>query len=258
MTGKTKNPIFGIKRKRIYEKKWFIELLGAGPPAIAALVAAYKAYEDAALPAWVFGGALLAFIWLAIAAVVKILVAKTQDESDDEQRSHDGIRGALHVLHSAVAKAGGLSDEEKDRCLRVTFHRAVPPLDVCDDIEQIVSYVGGKANGVGRRFRVRSGITGRAIRDNAAYTMDRQSDSFDEYQRQLISDWGYTDADAKMFTSDRFSLMAVPVTSLGGQSVLGVVYLDCSRKNFFAQEAVQGVVLSCCAGVVRYTGERYV
>lgn len=258
MAGANGNPIHGIKRKGFYERKWFSELLSAGPPAIGACVASFKAYHEVSLPPWVFWGAVISFVWLFIASVVKVAVGVKQDKADDEARSHDGLRGALHVLHASVAKAGGLSNEEKDQCLRVTFHRVVPPLDDCDDIEQITPYVGGSWNGAGRKFRIRSGITGKAIRDNAVFTMDRQSESFEDYKRQLISDWGYTEADARTFTSDRFSLMAVPVTSTGGHAVLGVVYLDCRNKNFFASEAVQSAVLNGCAGIVRYTGERYV
>lgn len=258
MAGANGNPIHGIKRKGFYERKWFLELLGAGPPAFAALVAAIKAYGDGSLPPWVFIGAVVALIWLCISSLIKVVVGRMQDQSEDDMRSHDGLRAALHVLHATVAKAGGLANEEKDECLRVTFHRVVPPLDSCDHIEQIVPYIGGTGNGMGRRFHIRSGVTGRAIRDKKPYLMDRESDSFDEYKAQLIADWGYTEADAKSFTSDRFSLMAVPVRSTGGQLVLGVVYLDCSRKNFFATEAVKEAVLSGCLGVTRYTGERYV
>jgi hypothetical protein len=257
MAGENKNPIFGIKTKAFYEKKWFLEFISAGPPAVAALVAAVKTSGEQGIPTWVAIAALLGFSWLLLTSIAKVMLAARQDAAEDDLRNHDGLRAALHVLHSTVSKAGGLESEEKDRCLRVTFHRVVPPLDNCDHIEQIVPYVGGGGNGSGRKFHIRSGITGRAIRDNAPYVMDRESDSFDEYKKQLITDWGYTEADARGFTSDRFSLMAIPVTSKGGQAVLGVIYLDCSKKKFFSSEIVKEAVLSGCVGVARYTGERY-
>lgn len=256
MNKKSKNPIHGIKKRRFWERKWFLETVSAGPPFLAAAVAAVKAGTEGL--GWIFVLAIASCAWLVVVGVVKVVHARRQDAAEDEARNHDGLLAALHVLHAAVAHAGKLDPEEKDRCLRVTFHRVVPPLDNSDKIEQIVPYVGGKHDGAGRTFHIRTGITGKAIRENSILIMDRQSDSFEDYQKQLISDWGYTPADAEKFTRDRFALMAVPVMDKAGHDVLGVVYLDCCNKNFFASEAVKSAVLSCCAGITSYTGERYV
>lgn len=256
MGKKTNNPIHGLKRKRFYERKWFAESISAGPPFIAAAAAAVKAATDNI--EWLFGLAVASCVWLIGAAVLKVYQGKKQDAADDEARNHDGLTAALHVLHTSVAQAGKLSTEEKDQCLRVTFHRVVPPLDNSDWIEQIVPYVGGNHDGAGRKFHVRTGITGKAVRENGTFVMDRQGESFEDYKKELISSWGYTQKDVEKVTSDRFSLMAVPVTDRDGQEVLGVVYLDCCNRNFFAPEVVKIAVLSCCAGVARYTGERYV
>lgn len=256
MGASSKNPIYGLKRKCFYERKWFSETVAAAPPFIAAAIAAFK--TDAQNMPWIFWLAVTSCAWLVVAGALKVYLGKKQDAAEDEARSHDGLRAALHVLHASVAQAGELAQDEKDKCLRVTFHRVVPPLGNSDKIEQIVPYVGGNHGGEGRTFHIRSGITGKAIRENALLIMDRRSDSFEDYKKQLISEWGYTQKDAEKFTSDRFSFMAVPVTDKDGQDVLGVVYLDCCNKNFFATDAVKTAVLNGCAGVVRYIGERYV
>lgn len=256
MGKKLKNPIHGLKHKCFFERKWFSETVAAAPPFVAAAIAAFKTAADGM--GWIFWLAIASCVWLVGAGMLKVFLGKKQDAAEDEARSHDGLLAALHVLHATVAQAGKLTPEEKNRCLRVTFHRVVPPLDNSDKIEQIVPYVGGNHDGAGRTFYIRTGITGKAIRENSTLIMDRQSESFEDYKKQLISDWGYTQRDAEKFTSDRFSLMAVPVTDRDGQEVLGVVYLDCCNRNFFASEAVKIAVLSCCAGVARYTGERYV
>jgi len=88
--------------------------------------------------------------------------------------------------------------------------------------------------------------------------MDRQSDSYESYKQELIKHWHYTESDVRNITSDRYSAIAVPVQSKNGQDILGVVYLDCSEKNFFSPSAVSEAVVSGCTGIVRYTGERYV
>ncbi|RUP24449.1 MAG: hypothetical protein EKK45_24725 [Curvibacter sp.] len=252
------NPIHGVKAKGWLEKKWPLELLGSVPPLIVAATGAVRTWSDANYPTmayWLIGGA----VWLLGTSGLKIKHAAIADAKDSAARSHDGLVASLHVVHSIVAAAGGIDDagQQSDK-LRVTFHRVVPPLHTCDHIEQIVPYVGGNRDGAGRKFPVRSGITGRAVREGAAFIMDRKSGSFEDYKKELISEWGYTDSDVKGITSDRYAAMAVPIKSRDGHNVLGVVYLDSSEKNFFASPGIRDVVIKSCAGIAKYTGERYV
>lgn len=267
MAGKN-NPIHGLRKRAFYERKWLVEAIAAGPPFIAAAYALYRAIETAsattpggtaAAPAnavdpMILGGACL---WLLAASVTKVLAAKAQDAKEDLSKGHDGILAALHVVHSAVSRVGKLETQEEKCSLRVTFHRVVPPLDSSEYIEHIVPYVGGKGGEPGRKFSVRSGITGCAIREKAVFVMSRSSDRYEEYVDELVRDWSYTEADAKQMTSDRYSAMAVPVRGRGGQDVLGVVYLDSSSKNFFAPNEMQQTVVAVCVGVADYIGERY-
>jgi|GEM_PF-710972 len=257
MASKKKNPIHGLQKKGLLDRKWFPELIASGPAVLAAAAGAYKASTEPNLElvAWMLAAGC---VWLSIGSIIKVIHAKRQDSKEDDLRSHDGLVAALHVLHEVVAKAGGLPDDEKAKCLRATFHRVLPPLDETDHIEQIVPYVGGDGGGAGRKFPIRSGITGKAIREKAVFVMDRQSDSYESYKQELIKHWHYTESDVRNITSDRYSAIAVPVQSKNGQDILGVVYLDCSEKNFFSPSAVSEAVVSGCTGIVRYTGERYV
>ncbi|WP_431509849.1 hypothetical protein [Variovorax sp. DAIF25] len=250
-----KNPIHGFKKARWWQKKWFAETLSAVPAAAAAFVAAYKAKLDSGDEVFwilVFGGC-----WLTLSLIFKVIHAKYQDDKEKEANSHDGLTAALWVLHESVARVAGLPEADFKK-LRVTFHRVVPPLNDTDKIEQVVNYVGGERNGAGRFFPIRSGITGSAIRTNEVLFMDRESENFNDYQRELIKEWHYTEKDAREATSDRFSAMAIPVKSRDGQKVLGVVYLDCDQKKFFANPQVAEAVMNGCGGITRYIGERYV
>ena len=251
------NPISGIKRRKPWEKKWFAEVAGSGPPFLAAVFAAVKALGDPSTT-WLFWPSVLACVWLLLASILKVVQAKKLDAEEDLRKSHDGLTAALSVLHSTVCQISGVPESERSSCLRATFHRVVPPLDEADHIEQIVPYVGGRGNGEGRKFPIRSGITGQAVRDKSPYIMNRTSESYDDYKKELVSKWHYTEGDVKAITSDRFSAMAVPMTSRDGQHVIGVVYLDSSNRNFFGSEVVYEAVLGGCAGITRYTGERYV
>jgi len=234
-------------------------VVGAVPPIVTSIVAAWKLSQDD-VEKWLIAAMCGIPLWLLAVCVLKVFQAQTQDSKDDESSRHDGLTGALAVLHAHIANCGGLSSDAERRKVRVTFHRVVPPLEGAEYIEQIVEYVGGSGDGPGRTFSIRSGLTGKAIRERKAYTMERKSESFDEYKKELVKDWNYIADDVKNFTSDRFSAMAVPITSKpgNGQSVIGVVYLDSSIKGFFKNTKVRTEVLVGCMGITEYTGSRYV
>lgn len=266
MTGK-KNPIHGLRKRAFYERKWLVEAVAAGPPFIGATYSAYKAWSASnavvdpsvtvvatnGVDPLILGGACA---WLLLASVIKVLAAKAQDSKEDLSKGHDGLLATLHVVHSVVARLGKLATPAQNKSLRVTFHRVVPPLENSEHIEHIVPYVGGSGSEPGRAFSIRSGITGRAIREKAVFVMSRQSERYEDYVNELVREWSYTEADAKKMTTDRFSAMAVPVRGRG-QEVLGVVYLDCSSKDFFASDEMQQTVVAACVGVADYIGERY-
>lgn len=266
MAGKN-NPIHGFRSRAFYERKWLVETIAAGPPFIGATYSAFKAWPASnasvnpslvsatanGVDPLILGGVCA---WLLVASVLKVLAAKAQDAKEDMAKGHDGLLAALHVVHSVVARAGQLAAGEESNSLRVTFHRVVPPLDSSEHIEHIVPYVGGDGGEPGRTFSIRSGLTGRAIREKAVFVMSRQSEKYEDYVNELVREWSYTEADAKKLTIDRFSAMAVPVRGRG-QDVLGVVYLDNSAKNFFASTAMQETVVAACVGVADYIGERY-
>lgn len=253
-----KNPIHGVGKTKFWERKWVIELVSVGPPflvAVAAVVREYSVDVDLGLVFWLAVGACM---WLLAASVLKVLHAKRQDAKEEAHRNHEGLRAALHVLHRVVTHCGGIPEDEAERSLRVTFHRVVPPLEKAEEIEQIVPYVGGRGDGEGRKFPIRAGITGKAIREDAVFVMSRRSESYEDYKKELVSDWHYTDNDVKNVTSDRFSAIAIPVRALNKRDVLGVIYLDSNKKDFFTSSELQAAVVNACSGIVNYVGERYV
>lgn len=253
MIGK-KNPIHGLRKQKFYEKNSFVELIAAGPPVVAAIFGAFDAYQKENQILLI--GLCLGCFWVIILAFVKIQIAKAKDQQEERNRGHDGLVAALHIIHKVVAHVGNIGGEKDERKLRVTFHRVEPPLEKSDHIEQIVPYVGGSGGGCGRTFSIRAGITGKAIRENALFVMQRASDKPEDYVKELIQKWGYTEADARQMQQDRFSAIAVPVSGKGND-VLGVLYLDSSERNFFNGKKMRETVVSACAGLANYIGERY-
>lgn len=245
------NPIHGLERTHWYERSWVQAVLAAIPAVVAAAVAAVDAYPGGRYLMLGFSGA-----WLFFGQVFLILSSHRKDKKDELDRSHDGLRACAFVLHKTVLEAL-LRESDEDPGLRVTIHRVVPPMNDPQHIEQVIPYVGGDSAGEGRLFSLRSGITGCAIRELSPFVMDRQSASETEYRKELVSEWHYTEADAKRSSMDKFSGMAVPVKDSTGQKAVAVVYLDSSRKGAFSNGGIAQLVVDACGGVTAYVGARY-
>jgi hypothetical protein len=246
----TPRQIPGEKKLGLLQRKAVVELIASGPPVVAALVGALNA---PAFRPWLLGGA----VWLGLASLVKVLHANHQDQEARRIGDYDGLIGALEVLHATVAHECSISDAEAHAKLRVTVHRVVPGEKNKDPewIEQIAPYVGDGQDGSGRRFSIRSGVTGLAIRGCQPYAGARENDDEVAYIRELQAQWSYSETEAKNLSRGRYSFMAVPIRS--GQSVVGVVYLDSSERDLFSSTDVVDVIVAACGGINRYVERRY-
>jgi len=246
----------GRKRKRFWEHKAVVEALAIIPPIVAAVVTAMLNLRDPVKRSlgWVLIGAAA---WLALASLVKVLHARAQDAAQKRSEEYEGLRGALHVLHGAVGSRVGL-ESRHDGKLRATIHRVLPGKGGdrgAEEVEQLLPYVGGSGGPAGRTFSVRSGITGKAVRERSIFTASRQSPDYETFLTELVRDWSYTAADARRLTPNRRSWMAVPIPG-EADSVSAVVYLDSSEPDFFGTE-VERVVIEVCTGIRTYIDEVY-
>ncbi len=233
--------------RRWYERGWVIDAVSVVPPVVAASVSAWnnlRAFD----PDTQFLGRILVFsvVWLLIASVLKVLHAYRKDQSEAD--AHRDVQAALAVLHAVVAGQCRFSDQGR---LRITILRVVQTEGgrPVEELEQLVPYVGGSGRGAGRRFSVRSGIAGRAVREQAAFAASRQHDDYGDFLRELVTVWGYTSADARQLTDDRQAWMAVPIS--GSHGVVAVVYLDSDQRHFFTDD-VQALITDGCQGMERF------
>ncbi|HEX8392679.1 MAG TPA: hypothetical protein VF665_10025 [Longimicrobium sp.] len=246
----------GRRPTRFYEKRHVVEGISVVPPLVAAVGgAAANLANPATFPlGWaLLGGA----AWLSVASVVKVLHAGAQDRERRRTEDYEGLRGALFVLHGVIRRALDIP-AEPDGILRVTTHRVVPaehPGRAPEELEQLVPYVGGGGGGAGRRFSVRSGIIGRAVREKAIYASSREYAGYENYVAELIHSYSFTKADARALSADRQAWMAVPLLSRDEEAV-AVVYLDSCQLEFF-DPRVQQIVLGACAGIAAFTEEAY-
>ncbi len=195
-----------------------------------------------------------ASVWLAVASVVKVLNAQAQDAAQKKSEGYEGLLAALHVLHGAVRSRAGIESLHDGR-VRTTIHRIVSGDGAAEEVEQLLPYIGGTGSPPGRRFSVRSGIIGKAVRERNVFAASRVSPDYEAFLSELVRDWSYTVEDARKLSPDRRSWMAVPLPVEGGP-VVAVVYLDSNEPGFFGAE-VQRVVLEACAGITTYIDEVY-
>ena len=243
----------GRKRKRFWEHKTVVEALAVIPPVTAAAVTAILNLRDPAKRSlgWVLIGA---SAWLAVVSLVKVLNAQAQDAAQKKSEGYDGLLAALHVLHGTVRSRAGI-ESVQDGILRTTIHRVVSGDGGVEEVEQLLPYIGGTGSPPGRRFSVRSGIIGKAVRERSVFSASRVSPDYEAFLAELVRDWSYTVEDARKLSPDRRSWMAVPIPVEGGP-VVAVVYLDSNEPDVFSVE-VQRVVLEACAGIATYIDEVY-
>lgn len=129
--------------------------------------------------------------------------------------------------------------------------RSGPP----EELEQLLPYMGGPGNAAGRRFSIRSGIIGKAVRRKSAFVARREHADHEGFVGELVRDWAYTEHDARKLSPDRHAWMAVPVIG-PSKAPVAVVYLDSSDPCFFTDE-VQDLILAGCRGIAEYTMEAY-
>ncbi|MFM9902980.1 MAG: hypothetical protein ACKVQJ_00245 [Pyrinomonadaceae bacterium] len=252
------------KTKHFYHKSWFIELLSFLGALIAGLPAAAIAIGRIFYPQASTNANELALAWIGLAGVfllivtgvVKILQGSWKDTHEADEERYDGLRASVRLIHSLVRQYYGFDQKETEK-LRVTIHRIVKPKPrrSPEELEQVIDYVGGSGGGKGRKFSIRSGITGKAAREKDVFSASRTNADHESYIKELISLWGYTEDDARRLSATRNSWLAVPIKYSSGE-VTGIVYLDSAEKDFFPDE-VKKLVVWACDGVANFIDERY-
>ncbi len=245
----------GASTPSYWKSRRFAELCFCVPPIIGAIVVTIRLWGEPSLPTWL--GPLSAFgiVWLVIGAALKISAAAKADQKDAPDIVHEGLYAAVATLQAMLShyceKVGCGGD------IRATFHRVVPPIDDPEHIEQIIPYVGTDDGGMGRKFAIGMGITGRAIRQKSALIMSSESPTEKDHRTELISRWGYTEARASALKSGRYSAAALPILGDAGRRTLGVVYLDSSERAVFEREDVLQILGVGCDAISNFVTRRY-
>ena len=165
------------------------------------------------------------------------------------------LEGCLETLRATLTETG----VDPVPHLRLTIHK---PVDAGQKFEQVLEYVGAtrrsKPPQAGRRFPSQSGITGRALRRATTIVADRVNENVDKFVQELVDDWAYTKADARRTNASIYSWLAIPLIEIDGDDrfVIGIVYLDCDRREFFTPERIR-LAQAACGGIAQFVARRY-
>lgn len=250
----------GKKELAWYKRKGFTEAVGGIAALLSTCLASYQLYLDPAkrdFSYWTLG----IFSVAAFAFGLKVIQGNAQDRKEIDGGDHDGIQGAIYVVHATACHACGLAPSEGAKTIRATFHRLIynDAKKAADptEYEQVMDYVGRSGGGKGRVFSVSIGISGMAIRTGDAWAAERKNTDIAKYQKELIEDWGYTAAATREVSTEPMSWLAVPLRDSDTDKVIGLVYLDSTVAKAFETEAVKTAILTACLGVTKYVEKRY-
>jgi hypothetical protein len=185
-----------------------------------------------------------------ILAALKLIAAWHKKEREG---SPHHLESSLYILHAMLTNDTLLN---QDPHLRITLH--LPTADG-SKLEQSLDYVGDKRGGstARRRFSVNVGIIGLAFRCKEATVAVRKGSDTEQYVRELVEDWGYTEDDARKRDMSAMTWMAIPLCSSPDNSkVVAIVFLDATDPEFFT-EVRQNIALCACVGLAQYVQQAY-
>lgn len=236
-----------------WQREWVSQAAGAVISVAGAVGATFAVPKSAKLPL-----VLVASV-IAIVAVFQVVLASRREAVVRRRLSPFDLKGCVSVLWQIIQLKANLV-EPADGTLRITIHRVVPPPHEGQDVgelEQSIPYVGGDGSGEGRRFPIARGIIGLVARTREPQVAKLQGDDRDAFIREMVTDWGYTEAAAKNLKPDRRSWMAVPLFGRDKSELVGVVYLDSSKPDVFLDDEVRELVIQGSEGVAEYIRDRY-
>jgi hypothetical protein len=81
------------------------------------------------------------------------------------------------------------------------------------------------------------------------------NDRYEDYIRELVENWNFTEGDARRLNPATMAWMAVPITNLSG-TLEGVLYLDATDRDFFTEER-QWLAIQATTGIAKFVARRY-
>jgi hypothetical protein len=230
-----------VHTSQVYDVLIALTALAAGTTGVTSLIAAGRR-----------GAALVAAGCAVITCALTVARAAVMWARQARRESLHELRGCLMTLHALLVETDR-PEEEARIGLRLTVH--VPTRDN-RELLQVLDYVGDSRGGrtAGRRLPVHCGIAGHVYRTGDAYHARREDADYEDYVRDLVTQWAYSEPQARKVDPSSMSWMAVPLGA--GKRIEGILYLDARDRDFFT-EARQDLILRAAIGVARYVAERY-
>jgi GAF domain-containing protein len=192
--------------------------------------------------AWTFWPAAGALVWLLFSTAFLLYSAHRDDRKTVREQSPLMLQGPLVMLLEAITRRHNLSSSETDAELfRATIYR-----NIDGEHEQVVPYVGWSSGDVkrqpGRRWNNSKGLVGKAIRlGGKAATpavvradVDAEVTTKEQFVQALVRNYGFTEEEASHLAPMRVSSLVITITD--GHQVIGAIYCDSSKRDFFDED----------------------
>jgi hypothetical protein len=99
------------------------------------------------------------------------------------------------------------------------------------------------------------GIVGNTYRNDEVLTAVRESEDEEDYVRELVRTWHYSEEQARQLDKRARSFMAVPFT--GEHGVEAVLFIDSTKAHYFTRNRSK-LVEDACTGISLFIGRTYV
>jgi len=190
-------------------------------------------------------------IGTAVATVLGVVGAFVAIGEEARKESVHELAGCLETL---VAVINPPTAKDYDPRIRATLHRSVEGETA---FEQVLDYVGDDRGGRtgGRRLPGNAGLIAKVLAEREAIAVSRPVANHEMYIKELQTNWGYTEEQARARDMSAMSWMAVPLEHNG--QIGGVLFLDSTKPDFFYEETRQRAVIASAVGIAKFAVRRY-
>lgn len=167
-------------------------------------------------------------------------------------RAFSGLEGCLQTLHHALLAS---AEEGELPVLRLTIYRPVRASSV--NLEQLLDYISNdpkRRKGAGRQFSQHCGIIGLAYRTGQTKVAFREVEDAEAYIQELVSEWNYSEDQARGLELRGKSFMAVPLA--GDSGIEAVLFIDSTKPDYFSKNRID-LIQNACSGIALFIGRTY-
>lgn len=232
-----------VQPSRFRIRDFVIDIIQGAFALAGAILAGLNSYGNPDKRLLLVGASLIAFFAFALTVYKSVRSHRKEARFEPLEEPKDIAAWAASTYRILDDRHG--IDEHGSRLAvyRVVFDRRVrEPLE----LQQVIEYVGSAGGPAGRYVSARSGVIGVCARSGQPVCARRNADPLEQFRAEMVRYWGFTEAEARQLSVDRWAFFAVPIRGADDGPAVAVVFLDAKLPELFDSEDVQDCVLEQC------------